>query len=91
MLPHTARHCGHLGIAVIAASFGMARAHRHMDRLARHLPPDYLAQAATALWARRARVLITNGFYVNGHPETDGPPGVLPLPLMNGHHAASNG
>jgi hypothetical protein len=48
-----------------------------MDRLARHLPPDYVARAAAALWEHRARVLITTGFYVNGHPETDGPPGAF--------------
>jgi hypothetical protein len=55
----------------------LSRGWRGMDRLARHLPSDYLGQAAAALWARRARVLITTGFYVNGHPETDGPPGAF--------------
>lgn len=55
----------------------LSRGWRGMDRLARHLPPDYIARAAAALWAHRARVLITTGFYVNGHPETDGPPGAF--------------
>jgi hypothetical protein len=45
--------------------------------VARHLPPDYAARAARALWEARARVLITTGFYVGGHPETDGPPGAF--------------
>ncbi len=55
----------------------LARGWRGMDRLARHLSADYAAQAAAALWDRRARVLITTGFYVNGHQETDGPPGAF--------------
>jgi hypothetical protein len=55
----------------------LARGWRGMDRLARHLPPVYVALAAAALWDHRARVLITTGFYVNGHPETDGPPGAF--------------
>jgi D-glutamate cyclase-like protein len=55
----------------------LARGWRGMDRLARHLPPDYCARAARAAWAARARVLITTGFWVAGHPETDGPPGAF--------------
>ena len=55
----------------------LARGWRGMDRLARHLPPDYCARAARAAWAARARVLLTTGFWVAGHPETDGPPGAF--------------
>jgi hypothetical protein len=55
----------------------LARGWRGMDRLARHLPPDYCARAARAAWAARDRVLLTTGFWVAGHPETDGPPGAF--------------
>jgi hypothetical protein len=50
---------------------------RGIERIARHLPPDYAARAAEALWASRDRVLITTGFNVQGHPETDGPSGAI--------------
>ena len=53
----------------------LANGWRGIERVARYLPPDYAARAARALWDHRARVLITTGFYVGGHPETDGPPG----------------
>ncbi len=53
------------------------RGTRGMDRLARHLPPDYCARAARAAWGARARVLLTTGFYIAGRPETDGPPGAF--------------
>src|SRR5215213_994220 len=55
----------------------LANGWRGIDRVARHLPPDYAARAAQALWDARQRVLITTGFYVGGHPETDGPPGAF--------------
>src|SRR5690349_11166445 len=55
----------------------LARGTRGMDRLARHLPPDFCARAARAAWDARTRVLLTTGFYVAGHPETDGPPGTF--------------
>jgi hypothetical protein len=55
----------------------LANGWRGIDRVARHLPPDYAARAARALWDARQRVLITTGFYVGGHPETDGPPGAF--------------
>ncbi|HMA35700.1 MAG TPA: glutamate cyclase domain-containing protein [Chloroflexia bacterium] len=55
----------------------LARGTRGMDRLARYLPPDYCARAAQATWQARPRVLLTTGFYVAGHPETDGPPGAF--------------
>ena len=55
----------------------LARGTRGMDRLARHLPPDFVARAARASWDARARTLITTGFHVAGAPETDGPPGAF--------------
>ncbi len=67
----------------------LARGWRGMDRLARHLPADYAAQAAAALWDCRARVLITTGFYVDGHPETDGPPGAFFLGRALAHCGAA--
>jgi hypothetical protein len=54
----------------------LAHGTRGIERLARYLPPDYAARAAWALW-RSPDVLITTGFYVDGHPETDGPPGAF--------------
>ncbi|MDQ2807224.1 MAG: DUF4392 domain-containing protein [Chloroflexota bacterium] len=55
----------------------LARGTRGMARLARHLPPDFVARAARAAWDARARTLITTGFHVAGAPETDGPPGAF--------------
>src|SRR5438477_11660107 len=54
----------------------LAHGRRGIERLARYLPSDYAARAALALW-RSPRVLMTTGFYVEGRPETDGPPGAL--------------
>ncbi len=54
----------------------LAHGTRGIERLARYLPPDYAARAAQALW-RSPHVLITTGFYVEGRPETDGPPGAF--------------
>jgi hypothetical protein len=59
---------------------------RGIERLARYLPADYAAQAARALW-QIPQVIITTGFYVDGHPETDGPPGAFFL----GRALATNG
>jgi hypothetical protein len=69
-------------------SIVLSRGWRGMDRLARHLPPDYVARAAAAQWDHRARVLITTGFYVAGHPETDGPPGAFFLGRALAHCGA---
>ncbi len=55
----------------------LARGTRGMERLARHLPADFVRRAARAAWAARAHTLITTGFYVAGAPETDGPPGAF--------------
>ena len=54
----------------------LAHGRRGIERLACYLPPDYAARAAQAL-GRSPRVLITTGFFVDGHPETDGPPGAF--------------
>jgi hypothetical protein len=54
----------------------LAQGRRGMERLTPHLPPDYAARAAGALHSARY-VLITTGFYVEGYPETDGPPGAF--------------
>lgn len=54
----------------------LARGTRGIEKLAHYLPPDYAVRAARALY-KSPRILITTGFYVEGHPETDGPPGAL--------------
>ncbi|HUS13438.1 MAG TPA: glutamate cyclase domain-containing protein [Chloroflexia bacterium] len=69
----------------------LARGWRGMDRLARHLPLDYCAQAARAAWDARPRALLTTGFYVSGHPETDGPPGTFFLARGLAHGGATVG
>lgn len=53
---------------------------RGMDLLSKHLPENYCTLAAEAVknWPR-GTILLTTGFYVNGHAETDGPPGTLLL------------
>src|SRR4051794_23681931 len=53
------------------------RGRRGMGALAEHLPVDYCARAARAVWEHRERTLITTGFYVSGHPENDGPLGAF--------------
>lgn len=55
---------------------------RGMDILRPCLPPDYCRRAAADIlsWPR-GRVLLTTGFYVAGHAETDGPAGTLALAL----------
>jgi hypothetical protein len=54
----------------------LANGTRGIEKIAHHLPPDYAARAARALY-NSPRVLITTGFYVEGRPETDGPPGAF--------------
>ena len=49
---------------------------RGIEKLTQYLPPDYATRAARALYGS-PRVLMTTGFYVEGRPETDGPPGAL--------------
>ena len=53
---------------------------RGMDILRRYLPEDFCYEAAQAVLSwKRGTILLTTGFYVNGHAETDGPPGTLLL------------
>jgi len=53
---------------------------RGMTALRDHLAPDYCRRAAAAIltW-QRGTVLLTTGFYVSGHAETDGPAGTFVL------------
>jgi hypothetical protein len=66
----------------------LAHGSRGIERLAPYLPVDYAARAARALWGCR-HVLITTGFYVGGHAETDGPPGALFLGRVLAEQGAS--
>ena len=54
---------------------------RGMDILRPCLPADFCREAAELIlsWPRGETVLLTTGFYVAGHAETDGPPGTLLL------------
>lgn len=53
---------------------------RGIDMLAPYLPALYCRSAAEELLScHRGTVLIATGFYVNGHAETDGPPGAYVL------------
>lgn len=58
----------------------LQKGQRGMDLLSKYLPDHYCQAAAAAISAwERGTVLLTTGFYVKGHPETDGPPGTLLL------------
>ena len=51
---------------------------RGMELLRPSLPPDFCRRAARALLDRpKGVVLLTTGFYVGGHAETDGPAGTM--------------
>lgn len=52
---------------------------RGISKLAAYLPPDFCGQAARLVREHGERVLLVTGFYVNGAPETDGPPGTAAL------------
>ena len=54
----------------------LGQSRRGMDMLADLLPADFCADAGRFVlsWPR-GRVLLVTGFYVDGHGETDGPPG----------------
>ena len=54
---------------------------RGMDILQPCLPEEFCHEAAELIfgWPRGGTVLLTTGFYVAGHAETDGPPGTLLL------------
>lgn len=55
---------------------------RGMDILQHYLGSEYCRHAAERLLSlRRGRVLLTTGFYVAGHAETDGPPGTMSVAL----------
>src|SRR5262249_22773731 len=60
---------------------------RGIEKIARYLLPDFAARAALALH-NAPRVLITTGFFVDGRPETDGPPGALFLGRALAWHGA---
>ena len=58
----------------------LGHSQRGMDRLRPYLVADFCAAAARSLWALpRGNVLLTTGFYVAGHAETDGPVGTVLL------------
>lgn len=51
---------------------------RGMNILRERLPDDYCSQSARALLSLpRGNIVLTTGFCVGGHPETDGPAGVI--------------
>lgn len=53
---------------------------RGMNILQQYLAPDYCRRVAShILNLRRGNILLTTGFYVAGHAETDGPPGTVSL------------
>ena len=54
--------------------------HRGMDALRPYLPAEYCKEAAEDILSwERGNVLLTTGFYVAGHAETDGPAGTVVL------------
>ena len=52
---------------------------RGISKIAAHLPPDFCQRIAQLLHDHGERVVLVTGFYVNGAPETDGPPGTAAL------------
>ncbi len=53
---------------------------RGMNILQQYLQDHYCRHAAERILAlERGNILLTTGFYVGGHPETDGPPGTMAL------------
>lgn len=58
----------------------LQKGRRGMDLLRPLLPEDFCRAAARRLYTLpRGRVLLLTGFYVAGHPESDGPAGTLCL------------
>ena len=58
----------------------LSHSHRGMDILKDYLPLRFVRRAARRInELPRGKVLITTGFYVDGHPETDGPAGTFVL------------
>lgn len=55
---------------------------RGMNILQQYLDTHYCRRAAEKILAlKRGNILLTTGFYVAGHAETDGPPGTMALAL----------
>ncbi len=52
---------------------------RGISKIAGYLPPDFCQRAARLARDHGERVMLVTGFYVNGAPETDGPPGTAAL------------
>ena len=52
---------------------------RGISKIAGYLPPDFCLRAAQLVREHGERVMLVTGFYVNGAPETDGPPGTAAL------------
>lgn len=58
----------------------LRHSNRGMNLLRAHLPANFCTIAANKLLGlTRGNILLTTGFYVAGHAETDGPPGTLVL------------
>lgn len=58
----------------------LQQGHRGMDILRSFAAPNFCRAAAERLYSLpRGRVLFTTGFYVAGHPESDGPAGTVCL------------
>lgn len=60
----------------------LQKSHRGMDQLKEDLRPDFCREAAQKIYELpRGPILLTTGFYVAGHGESDGPAGTACLAL----------
>lgn len=60
----------------------LQQSHRGMDLLKEELRPDFCREAAQKIYALpKGPILLTTGFYVAGHGESDGPAGTACLAL----------
>ncbi|MDR1018414.1 MAG: DUF4392 domain-containing protein [Lachnospiraceae bacterium] len=67
-------------VEVAVEKIVLAHGERGMDILREYLPKHYFYNAAKRLFGlERGNIFLTTGFYVEGHPETDGPPGTYGL------------
>ncbi len=58
----------------------LQNSHRGMDILSKYMPNEYCREAAEALFfLSPGTIILTTGFYVQGHAETDGPLGTAAL------------